>query len=674
MKKVRRVPVLLFSIFVLAVLVPSIALGFLALRAAERESLYVERHLEETLLTEADLAVRGVEELMNDIAARLERDANSGVLSSNPLADVSFALRDGRLVLSGRAQENFTASFGAFLRGGARLPVYDSVARVYRKEMQEPQLEKTFEKSRAPSATVGIGENFRAAEAPPASPMPMPDMPETESVESENYEGANENAVRKAAAAKNSMPRVPSRGKGLPDGTGRQLAENRIAVDSAAREEAFLQASQEGFEISQRNVVSQARQSPAGARDERSRTVSRSRDFAELSSGSSGGLLPRLSDEGLEVLFWTKRSSGVMDASVAGLEIVGCTLRMDALRERIVDVLPAVLSEVRVLAALDDRGTPLVTPEFPAAPDWRRPFVAREISPLLPRWEVGIWLVNPADLTSRARFAALVVWVLVASLFLLIGLGSLAVLWMLSSEMRVAAQKTTFVTNVSHELKTPLTSIRLFAELLLSGRQGDERKRREYLRTMMSEVDRLTRLIDNVLALSKRGKANYSHSMQALSLTELARETAAQLEPHLMKNGFAIAVEDDGPLPVLGNREALRQVVMNLLSNAEKYSGDVREIRVRCETETNVNGSGGEMAVLEVADRGIGVEPRFADRIFREFFRVDDSLSTSRSGAGLGLSIARDIARRHGGDVLYAPRPNGGSLFTLRLPIREDKK
>jgi signal transduction histidine kinase len=275
---------------------------------------------------------------------------------------------------------------------------------------------------------------------------------------------------------------------------------------------------------------------------------------------------------------------------------------------------------------------------------------------------VGAWLADPAALTSRVRFATLAVWILVAGLFLLIAFGSLAVLWMLSSEMRIAGQKTTFVANVSHELKTPLTSIRLFAELLLSGRQADEAKRREYLRTMVSEADRLARLVDNVLTFSKRGKGEYP--MQVLSLADLARETAAQLEPHLTKNGFSIAVAVEEPLPVTGNREALRQVVMNLLSNAEKYSGGNREIRISCRAE---NG----FAVVEVADRGIGVEPRFADRIVREFFRIDDSLSASRGGAGLGLSIARDIARRHGGDVLYAPRPGGGSLFSLHLPLKE---
>ncbi|GHV35229.1 hypothetical protein FACS1894187_07500 [Synergistales bacterium] len=517
-----------------------------------------------------------------------------------PLVGVSFVVRDGLVLPEASENKDFMASFGAFLQGGESLPVYDHIARVYRKEMQLP----------VPA---------------PAAELKLPDMAD-----------------------------------GIADGIALQIGKSSVLTDSETLNKAYSKAHQEGFEISMRNTAQSAEQSPA-ALDERSGIVSRSRFFAELLNESDGGILPRMSGRGLELLFWTKRAG-------AGSEIVGCSVRMDALRGRIADVLPAVLSEARILTVLDDMGEPLVAPPSVAAPEWRRPFVAREISPLLPRWEVGVWLANPAALTSRVRFATLAVWVLVAALFFVIVVGSAAVLWILGSEMRVAAQKTTFVANVSHELKTPLTSIRLFAELLLSGKQGNEEKRREYLHTMMSEVDRLARLIDNVLAASKREKENYP--MQPLSLSELARDTAEQLKPHLEKSGFAIVLECDessGALDVWGNREALRQVIMNLLSNAEKYSNRIREIRLSC-------GDEGKMAVLEVADRGIGVEPRFTDRIFREFFRADDSLSASKSGAGLGLAIARKIAHRHGGDVTYAPRPGGGSLFSLRLPLFTNPK
>ena len=562
MRKNSRVPVLMFSVFVLAVFVPSIALSFLALRAADRESLYVERRLEETLLAEADIVVRGIEETISAAAAELEREA--GRLSpSNSLVDASFTLRDGQIVLPVlpfSVRRDFMESFGAFLRNEVRLPIYDSVARVYRKEIQREEIQKK-------EIQTPLSEINSDGDEIPVSFSPEPsDAPAELSAKPFIWDSAalsqkeEEKPIREGEAAR---PRQKN---------------NPIAVDSDAREDAFQQASREGFEILRRNVMSQARLAEAEP-DERSKTVSRSRAFSELLAESSGGLLPRLSDRGLEILFWTK----------FGEEVVGCTLRMDVLRARIAEVLPDAVSEVRVLAVLDDRGFPVIDPALPDSmlrepPDWRRPFVAREISPLLPRWEVGAWLADPAALTSRVRFTTLAVWILVAALFLLIAVGSMAVLWMLSSEMRIAGQKTTFAANVSHELKTPLTSIRLFAELLLSGKQTDEGKRREYLRTMTSEVDRLARLVDNVLTFARRGKEKYA--MQSLSLADFARETLAQLEPHLAKGGFAVIAEaEEEPLYVTGNREALCQVVMNLLSNSEKYSGENREIRLSCRAE-----------------------------------------------------------------------------------------
>ena len=633
--KNRTIPVSLVFVFIAAVLVPSIALSFLALRAADRESLYMERRLESTLLTEVNLAAREVERLMNRILLQLENDENTS------LVDVPFILQDGTLTLLGGSdvtREAFAASFGAFLRGSARLPMYDNIAQVYRKEMQTP----SYSADSARSASSGGSPFF------------------TSSFYDSQHEGEEVFSLASSILLPTpSASPAPSQQKEAPRGIDRQLMKSQISANADLREEAFNKASQEGFEIVQRNVMPQAQQFLADVvQDERSRTVSQSRTFAELRREADSGLLPRLSDLGLEVLFWRALPD------VSGEKIVGCTLRMSAVRERIADVLPDVLSEVRVLTVLDDRGSPLLVPELAAVPDWRRPFVAVEISPLLPRWEVASWLKDPAALTSRAQFAALAVWVLVAVLVCVIALGGAFVLWMLSSEIRVARQKTTFVANVSHELKTPLTSIRLFAELLLSEKQRDEAKRREYLRTMVSETDRLSHLVDNVLSFSKRGKEN--SPMQVLALTELTDETVKQLEPHFTKNGFKINMEKgNDPLYVYGNKEALRQVMMNLLSNAEKYSDEIREISVSCRSERG-------FAVIKVSDRGIGVEPRFAAKIFQEFFRGDDSLSALRSGTGLGLSIARTIARRHGGDVLYAPHPEGGSIFSLCLPLRND--
>ncbi|MDR1650100.1 MAG: hypothetical protein LBR71_07545, partial [Synergistaceae bacterium] len=211
--------------------------------------------MEETLLTETDIAARRVEDAMSGVAAGLKRNADP---SSNPLADVSFTLRNGQLIpqsASPSARRNFMTSFGAFLRDEARLPVYDSVARVYRKGIQVPP---NFSRD----STDGKGGKTAVSAA--ASPLP----PEEREL------------VTKP-------------------GTARQLMKSRVDQDAYVQEEAFQQASQEGFDILRRNVVSQ-RRSPETTPDERSRTVSRSRAFSELLKESDGGLLPRLSDRGLE--------------------------------------------------------------------------------------------------------------------------------------------------------------------------------------------------------------------------------------------------------------------------------------------------------------------------------------------------------------------------------------
>jgi signal transduction histidine kinase len=603
----RKPKNILVLILAAAIFAPGAALSLLALRAAEREAVYVERRLEEALAAEVGLAARRVEELVRDARDSLARDVQSGAgarvgwAKTNPVAGTAFTLRDGVLSVyaSDRgAERNFRENFGKFLDGSARMSTYDLVTRIYKTE-REP----------------------------------------------------------------------------------RQMIESKMETDASAREEVFKQASDEGFEIMNRNVIPMSKgtsgagtpQTPPAASARaggnarklfipglvpefedassvRSQTVSKSKSFAELSGESDYGLLPYMSEYGLEVLFWARSPEGGFS---------GCALRMDVFRDMAADALPNILSEARILTVLDENGTPIVAPDAAAAPDWRRPFAACEISPSLPRWEAGAWLTDPGIFAARADYARMTVWLQVAALIAVMLTGSFAAIRMVSYEMKVASQKTTFVANVSHELKTPLTSIRLYAELLLSGRQSDEERRREYLRTMMSEIDRLWRLIDNVLSFSGRGRGKFK--TEPVLLSGIAEETVAQLEPQLEKQGFAVSFAASGDLPVLGDMEALKQVVLNLISNAEKYSGDGREIKVEC-------GARGGFVRVDVSDRGIGVPPEMSERIFQEFFRGDDSLSSPHSGTGLGLSIARGIARRHGGDVIYSPREGGGSVFSLLLP------
>jgi signal transduction histidine kinase len=220
---------------------------------------------------------------------------------------------------------------------------------------------------------------------------------------------------------------------------------------------------------------------------------------------------------------------------------------------------------------------------------------------------------------------------------------------------------------VSHELKTPLTSIRMFSELLAEGRVSEPEKRRSYLQIITAETSRLTRLINNVLDFSRMERGEKKYQMRPFDIAGLARETVDTYRPHLESFGFKIEAKlPEVEIMVNGDRDALSQVLVNLLSNAEKYSNSAKSITV--ELEKTGADSQIEMRIL---DRGPGVPRGCEERIFEQFYRAHDSLSSGIQGSGLGLTLARQIARAHGGDVVYRSREGGGSCFILSLPMEK---
>src|SRR5215471_5669448 len=190
------------------------------------------------------------------------------------------------------------------------------------------------------------------------------------------------------------------------------------------------------------------------------------------------------------------------------------------------------------------------------------------------------------------------------------GIGLILVITMLaaylllrdvSREIEVAEMRAHFVASVSHELKTPLTAIRMFAETLAMGRAGDERTRAEYLHTVVNESERLSRLVDNVLDFSRIEQGKKIYRMQCVSLPEVVRAAASAMQYPLTQEGFILNVSIDENLPaVMADPDALQQAILNLLANAMKYSGDAREIDL-CLTQLE------KEAVIQVVDRGIGI-------------------------------------------------------------------
>jgi signal transduction histidine kinase len=235
-------------------------------------------------------------------------------------------------------------------------------------------------------------------------------------------------------------------------------------------------------------------------------------------------------------------------------------------------------------------------------------------------------------------------------------------------EVHLAEMRSSFVSAVSHELKTPLTAIRMFAETLLMKRPSDAAMRDEYLDTIVNESERLTRLLNNVLDFSKieQGTKNYRRAPH--SLAEIVRFTTLAMKYSLEQQRFTLGteIEEDMP-PALVDRDAIEQAILNLLANAQKYSGDSRDIEMRLKSED-------EMAVIEVTDHGIGIEPAQQNRIFERFYRVPGPETNRIPGTGLGLTLVQHIAEAHGGRVTVRSEPGKGSTFALVLPTIGDQK
>jgi len=231
--------------------------------------------------------------------------------------------------------------------------------------------------------------------------------------------------------------------------------------------------------------------------------------------------------------------------------------------------------------------------------------------------------------------------------------------------MRLAQQKTDFVSNVSHELKTPLTSIRMFADMLAEGRVNERDRQTNYLRIISAESARLTRLINNVLDFARMERGAPAGERRPCDLVEVVKETVETCQPHLQTVGVALSTDIQAQeLPLIGDRDALAQIILNLLSNAEKYGGNNILVRVRREDT-----SAGAVGCVDVLDRGPGIPAKKRETIFQPFQRLNDSLASGVSGSGLGLTLARRMAQAHGGNVTYSPREGGGSCFTITVPL-----
>ncbi|MBI4909430.1 MAG: hypothetical protein HY820_37775 [Acidobacteria bacterium] len=230
-------------------------------------------------------------------------------------------------------------------------------------------------------------------------------------------------------------------------------------------------------------------------------------------------------------------------------------------------------------------------------------------------------------------------------------------------ETRLAALRAQFVSSVSHELRTPIASIRAFAELLDMGRVRDEKDRAEFVKNILGESERLSRLVDGVLEFSRMEQGKRVYRLKPISLEEVLQSAAQALAYPLAQGKFELKIAAEPNLPpVSADREALEQAVVNLLGNAIKYSGDGRLIELTLHRD-------GKQAVILVRDHGIGIPFDEQPRIFERFYRAPDPSGRQIPGTGLGLALVDHIVKAHGGSVAVESQPGQGSTFSILLPL-----
>ncbi len=277
----------------------------------------------------------------------------------------------------------------------------------------------------------------------------------------------------------------------------------------------------------------------------------------------------------------------------------------------------------------------------------------------------GLEVVFPS-LRSGTEMAALQRTLYGVALLLVVSItffGAFLVWRDVRRELRLADLRSQFVSSVSHELKTPLTSIRMFAEILQTRDPPDRKMLTDYLDTIVGESERLTRLLNNVLDLSKIEQDRMLYRPRPTLLTEVMHRAVQAVEYQLQQEGFKLNVQSDDALPsVAVDPDALEQAILNLLTNAMKYSGESREIDLRLRGEDG-------WAVIEVTDRGVGIPAQELGRLTEKFYRVPTTQNRHVPGTGLGLTLVDHMAKSHGGELRVRSMEGQGSTFAVRLPM-----
>ena len=285
---------------------------------------------------------------------------------------------------------------------------------------------------------------------------------------------------------------------------------------------------------------------------------------------------------------------------------------------------------------------------------------------LFPDYSIGIRLRGQTiDEIVRTRFYRNLL--LIGLLNVVLVAGVWVVYRTLRREIELAQLKSDFVSNVSHEIKTPLALIRMFGETLQMKRVRSEAKKQEYYDTIVQESERLTRLINNILNFSRMEAGKKEYHLEAVDLNAVVSGVLKTYGAHLDNEGFAVALETDSQLPAINaDSGAVSEALLNVVDNSVKYSRERKHLRISTGFERT-------MVYVEVEDYGIGIDPQQQKKIFEKFYRVSSGLVHNTRGTGLGLTLVKHIMDAHKGLITLRSDAGKGSTFRLSFPIFSDE-
>jgi len=366
---------------------------------------------------------------------------------------------------------------------------------------------------------------------------------------------------------------------------------------------------------------------------------------AVLDEGAGGKNGPRWTTFGDEVWFVGIRRGGSADPSYL-------------LGVKASQIWDAVLAEVRETSSFPGACRPVfeeIPESYPLGPAIAGVRVAFE------EGDPSAWARAPFPTTGFYALALLLV-------FSVTGFGTYLLWRDVRRDYRSVELRSQFVSSVSHELKTPLTAIRMFAEALALHRPRAEAEKTAYLQTIVNESERLSRLINNVLDFSKIEQGTRTYRKEPIRLAEIVTKAAQTMTYPLDQEGVRLHVSiTEGVPEIQGDKDALEQALLNLLHNAVKYSGKSRDVELRLFLRDR-------WAAIEVEDHGMGIGPEEKERICDKYYRGGAAVDNRISGAGLGLSIVTHIVQAHGGRLEIKSAVGKGSTFSIILPAGQAEK